>query len=86
MNAVFFIGIFVGFKVIVVIYLLMHQITLEESKEADTTTRKATHRVSRGIGSKVPSISCRSLPFSLPMAYVTIGATDCLLSYCRDTL
>ncbi|OEL27380.1 hypothetical protein BAE44_0011601 [Dichanthelium oligosanthes] len=32
-------------------------ITLEESKEADTTTRKATHRISRGIGSKGHSLT-----------------------------
>ncbi|KAF8712716.1 hypothetical protein HU200_028481 [Digitaria exilis] len=32
-------------------------ITLEESKEADTTTGKATHRVSRGIGSKGHSLT-----------------------------
>ncbi|CAL5004422.1 unnamed protein product [Urochloa decumbens] len=32
-------------------------ITLEESKEADTTTGKATHRISRGIGSKGHSLT-----------------------------
>lgn len=32
-------------------------ITLEESKEADTTTRKATHRISRGIGTKGHSLT-----------------------------
>ncbi|KAL6659535.1 hypothetical protein ACP70R_003575 [Stipagrostis hirtigluma subsp. patula] len=32
-------------------------ITLEESKEADTTTRKATHRISRGIGNKGHSLT-----------------------------
>ncbi|CAD6246471.1 unnamed protein product [Miscanthus lutarioriparius] len=32
-------------------------ITLEESKEADTTTGKASHRISRGIGSKGHSLA-----------------------------
>ncbi|WVZ95386.1 hypothetical protein U9M48_041155 [Paspalum notatum var. saurae] len=32
-------------------------ITLEESKEADTTTGKAAHRISRGIGSKGHSLT-----------------------------
>ncbi|KAJ1266977.1 hypothetical protein BS78_07G021400 [Paspalum vaginatum] len=32
-------------------------ITLEESKEADTTTGKATHRISRGIGCKGHSLT-----------------------------
>ncbi|AQK78348.1 glycine-rich protein [Zea mays] len=32
-------------------------ITLEESKEADTTTGKATHRISRGIGIKGHSLT-----------------------------
>lgn len=37
------------------------QITVEESKEADTTTKEATHRISRGIHDKVDkSLLCQS--------------------------
>jgi hypothetical protein len=36
------------------------QITVEESKEADTTTKEATHRISRGIHDKVDR-----LPFDM---------------------
>lgn len=31
----------------------VYQVTFEESKEADTTTGQATHRVARGIQNKV---------------------------------
>ncbi|GJN12580.1 hypothetical protein PR202_ga30866 [Eleusine coracana subsp. coracana] len=35
----------------------IHSITLEEHKEADTTTGKATHQISRGIGNKGHSLT-----------------------------
>lgn len=37
--------------------VLMHQVVLEESKEADATTGQATHRISRGIHDKVCALS-----------------------------
>lgn len=32
---------------------IMKQLTLEESKEANTATREASHRISRGLHNKV---------------------------------
>lgn len=35
------------------LYLLYEQLTIEESKEADTASRQASHRLSRGLHNKV---------------------------------
>ena len=37
----------------VMLTFFVDQVTFEETKEADSTTRQATHRVSRGIHNKV---------------------------------
>lgn len=36
----------------------MEQVTIEESKEADTAARQAAHRVSRGLHNKVCNVIC----------------------------
>lgn len=43
--------------VMVEVKIMFLQITMEESKEADTTTKQATHRISRGIHDKVDNPS-----------------------------
>lgn len=41
-------------------YLLYEQLTIEESKEADTASRQASHRLSRGLHNKVVYVDVMS--------------------------
>lgn len=43
------------------VFLFYEQLTLEESKEADTARRQASHRLSRGLHNKVVYIDVRSV-------------------------
>jgi hypothetical protein len=50
--------------------IMFLQITVEESKEADTTTKQATHRISRGIHDKVDNPSLCSEPYLFNRNYI----------------
>lgn len=52
--------------------MIVYQIVLEESKEADTTTGQATHRISKGIRDKVVAVTkfCIVSPASIAQLFV----------------
>lgn len=56
--------------VMVEVKIMFLQITMEESKEADTTTKQATHRISRGIHDKVENPSLCSEPYLFNRNYI----------------